>query len=262
MNSDNMTTSALLSAEQNGDTAPAFQENRITAKQPFKKRLLFWLATRLGWLIILLLGYLTRIRHVGREHFEWLRDNKKPFIYCIWHDKILIPIFVHRHENIHAMVSQHADGEMIAQTLHRLGYCTIRGSSTRGGQRAMVEMIRALKEGKICAIMPDGPKGPRHVFKPGAIAIAQKSRAYLLPFTFACSRPFVFKKSWDRFMIMLPFSTSVAIYGEPIAVPADLQAESFEDFRRRMEDRMNKLEEYADSFFKTRSTISRVSGLS
>ncbi len=220
-----------------------------TAPPPFKKRLVFWLATRLGWLLILALGHLTRIRFAGREHFDWLRDNNKPFIVCIWHGKILIPIFVHRHQNIHAMVSLHVDGEMIAQTLHRLGVRTIRGSSTRGAQRATVEMIRALKRGKICAIMPDGPKGPRHVFKPGAITIAQKSSAYLLPLTFACSNTFRFIKSWDRFTLPLPFSQSLAIYGEPIPVPADLQEESFEDFRLMVEGKMLELEKYAEEYF-------------
>jgi hypothetical protein len=227
------------------------QKVNTSSSQPFKQRIIFWLATRLGWLVILLLGHLTRIRYVGREHFERLRDNGKPFIYCIWHGKILIPIFTHRHENIHAMVSMHADGEMIAQTLHRLGYRTIRGSSTRGARRATAEMIRALKQGKICAIMPDGPKGPRHVFKPGAIAIAQRSGAYLLPFTFACSRPFQFK-SWDRFTIMLPFSQSVAIYGEPIAVPPDLKDQAFENFRRMVEGKMMELEAYSGRFFRTK----------
>ncbi|MGH7451219.1 MAG: lysophospholipid acyltransferase family protein, partial [bacterium] len=221
MSHENLTTSVRSSDAQGEIAKPLSTENDRSSRPPFTKRLIFWLATRLGWLFILLLGCLTRIRYVGREHFEWLRDNDKPFIYCIWHGKILIPIFTHRYANIHAMVSLHADGEMIAQTLHRLGYRTIRGSNTRRAQRAVVEMIRALKQGKICAIMPDGPKGPRHVFKPGAISIAQKSGAYLLPLTFACSRPFVFKKSWDRFTLMLPFSKSVAIYGEPIAVPAD-----------------------------------------
>ncbi len=245
MPSENLTTPAPLSETHDEPAAPAIK----TPSPAFKQRLIFALAAKLGWLFILLLGYLTRIRYVGREHFEWLRDNQKPFIYCIWHGKILIPIFVHRYENNYAMVSLHADGEMIAQTLHRLGYRTIRGSSTRGAQRAVVEMIRALKQKKICAIMPDGPKGPRHVFKSGAIAIAQKSGAYLLPFTFACSRPFVFKKSWDRFTIMLPFSQSAAIYGEPIAVPADLKEETFEEFRRMVESRMIELEKYADSFF-------------
>ncbi len=249
MSHENLTTSALLSDAQGEIVKPLSKEDGDFSRPPFKKRLIFWLATRLGWLFILFLGCLTRIRYVGREHFEWLRDNQKPFIYCIWHGKILIPIFTHRYENIHAMVSLHADGEMIAQTLHRLGFRTIRGSSTRGAQRAVVEMIRALKQGKVCAIMPDGPKGPRHVFKPGAISIAQKSGAYLLPFTFACSKPFVFKKSWDRFTIMLPFSKSVAIYGEPIAVPADLKDEAFEDFRLMVESKMLELEKYAELYF-------------
>jgi hypothetical protein len=248
MSHENLTTSVPSSDAQDEIAKPLSKEDNGSSRPPFKKRLIFWLATRLGWLIILLLGYLTRIRYVGGEHFEWLRDNNKPFIYCIWHGKILIPIFTHRYENIHAMVSLHADGEMIAQTLHRLGYRTIRGSSTRGAQRAVVEMIRALKQKKICAIMPDGPKGPRHVFKPGAISIAQKSGAYLLPFTFACSNPFRFN-SWDRFTIMLPFSKSVAIYGEPIAVPADLKDEAFEDFRLMVEGKMLELEKYAELYF-------------
>ena len=244
----NSTDHFVAKEKQQEAVAAIIDKKNGPQPQPFKKRLVFWLATRLGWLFILLLGYLTRIRYAGREHFEWLRDNDKPFIYCIWHGKILIPIFTHRYENIHAMVSLHADGEMIAQTLHRLGYRTIRGSSTHGAQRAAVEMIHALKQGKICAIMPDGPKGPRHVFKPGAISIAQKSGAYLLPFTFACSNPFRFN-SWDRFAIMLPFSKSVAIYGEPIAVPADLKDKAFEDFRLMVEGKMLELEKYAELYF-------------
>jgi hypothetical protein len=238
MNSEKLTTPIAASGRE--DTTPR--------PQPLKKRIVFWLATRLGWLLVLALGHLTRIRYVGRQHYEWLRENKHPFIYCIWHGKILIPIFAHRHENVHAMVSLHTDGEMIAHTLHRLGIPTIRGSSTRGAQRAAAEMIRALKRGTICALMPDGPKGPRHVFKAGAIAIAQKSGAYLLPFTFACSNLFQFK-SWDRFTIPLPFSKSAAIYGEPIAVPADLTEDEFEKFRLMVESKMLELEKYAESYF-------------
>lgn len=248
MSHENLTTSTPVSDAHGEIVKLLSKEHDGSSRPPFTKRLVFWLATRLGWLFILVLGYLTRIRYVGREHFKWLRDNEKPFILCIWHGKILIPIFTQRHENIHAMVSLHADGEMITQTLHRLGYRTIRGSSTRGAQRAAIEMIRALKQGKNCAIMPDGPKGPRHVFKPGAISIAQKSGAYLLPLTFACSKPFRFK-SWDRFTLILPFSKSVAIYGEPIAVPANLKNEAFEDFRLMVEGKMLELEKYAELYF-------------
>jgi hypothetical protein len=215
---------------------------------PFKKRIVFWLATRLGWLLILALGHLTRLRFVGREHHDWLRANKKPFIYCVWHGKIFPASFVLRRKKVHAMVSLHTDGEIIAQTLLRLGFHTIRGSSTRGASRATIEMIRALKRGVIGAIIPDGPKGPRHVLKPGAITIAQKSGAYLLPLAFACSNSFRFN-SWDRFAIPLPFSKCAAIYGEPIAVPANLQDKAFENFRLMVEDRMLELEKYAESYF-------------
>lgn len=217
-------------------------------QKSWKQRLVFFLATRLGWLAILALGFLTRVRFVGREHFEWLRDNKKPFIYCIWHGRILLPIYVHRYENIQAMVSLHDDGEMIAQTLHRLGYITARGSSTRGGQRAMIEMIRELKNGGVGAIMPDGPKGPRHEFKAGTVVIAQRAGAYLLPLTFSSSRRKQFS-SWDRFTIMLPFSTSVAMYGEPVHVPANATTEEVEHIRKDIEKRMIDLEQRADAYF-------------
>jgi len=221
---------------------------KATQPLPFKKRVLFWLATRLGWVLILALGHLTRRRFVGRKHYDWLRENKKTFIYCIWHGKIFLASFLLRRQNVHAMVSLHTDGEMIAQTLHRLGFPTIRGSSTRGASRATIEMIRALKRGMICAIMPDGPKGPRHVLKPGAITIAQKSGAYLLPLTFACSKPFRFN-SWDHFFVPLPFSQIAAIYGEPIAVPADLEDNEFEKLRLRVEGKMSELEKYAEGYF-------------
>jgi hypothetical protein len=80
---------------------------------------------------------------------------------------------------------------MIAQTVHRLGYVTVRGSSTRGGRQAFRGMMAALRQKKICAILPDGPKGPCHEFKMGALLFAMRANCYLLPMTFAASRPIV-----------------------------------------------------------------------
>ncbi len=223
-------------------------------KMKWSKRLSFWLATRLGWVVILLLGHLTRLRFHGREHFEKLRERGQPFIYAIWHGKILIPIFVHRNENVCCMVSEHFDGEMIAQTLHRLGLITVRGSSTRGGTRAMIAMIRLLKDGGTGAIMPDGPNGPRHVFKPGLLAIAQRARAYILPFTFSSTRVWMLK-SWDRFTIPQPFSETVAYYGEPIAVPENLTETEFESLRQTVEQKMLELETGAETYFSRAAEI-------
>ncbi len=218
------------------------------AASGWKDRLLFFLATRLGWLFILLYARLTRIEHVGREHLQWLRENRKPFILCIWHGRILLPIFLFRNQNIQAMVSEHRDGEIIARTLQKLGFGTIRGSSTRGAKKAAIRMLRALRSGLSGGIMPDGPAGPRHVFKPGAIVLAQKSGAYLLLHTYASNR-FVQFRSWDRFYMWKPFSRSVAVYSEPIAVPPDLKGEELEKFRREIERRMIEQEAWADGYF-------------
>lgn len=215
---------------------------------PLRRRLLFWLATRLGWLVLLALGKLTRLEFRGREHYERLRTAKQPFIYSTWHGKILLPIFTHRNEGICAMVSEHTDGEMIAQTLERLGYTTVRGSSTRGGKRAMLAMIRALRKGGVGAMIPDGPRGPRHVFKAGMIAIAQKSQAAILPMTFACSRAWRLK-SWDRFIIPKPFSKTIALYGAPLFIAEGLDEAAFEAKRQEVEQRMLALEAEADALF-------------
>ncbi|MDZ7265757.1 MAG: lysophospholipid acyltransferase family protein [candidate division KSB1 bacterium] len=209
------------------------------------RRITFWLATRFGWLALLLIGHWTRIRLVGRQHFERLRASGTPFLICTWHGKILIPIFVHRRENLCGMVSEHSDGEMIAQTLHRLGYRTVRGSSTRGGSRAMIAMIRALRSGAAGAIMPDGPKGPRHHFKAGAIAIAQKAGACLLPLTFASSSCWRLK-SWDQFIIPKPFSRTIVLYGEPRAIAASAGDQQLEALRQQMEQDMLALEAEAE----------------
>ncbi len=202
----------------------------------------------LGSVLIRLLGFSARITKQGFEHYEWLIKEKKTFLFCTWHGRILIPIYLHKNQEIVAMVSQHRDGEIIARILKRLGYKTVRGSSTRGGQRAAIEMIRALKNGAAGAIMPDGPTGPRHVLKPGTITIAQKSGAYLLPLTFSAKK-FIRFKSWDRFTISLPFSKCLAFYGEPIAIPGKMTPVEFENIRRRIEKKMIEQEELADVFF-------------
>lgn len=214
-----------------------------------KKRFIFFIATSFGSFFIRLLGSTARIERQGFDHHQWLTQNNKKFIYCIWHGRILIPIYLHQNEQIVAMVSQHNDGEIIARILEKMGFRTTRGSSTRGGQRAAIEMIRALKNGSPTAIMPDGPRGPRHEFKPGAIAIAQKAGAFLLPFTFGAQKPIIFK-SWDRFTLWKPFSRCLALYGEPIPVPEKTSPEEFEQFRLAVEKKMIEQEARADAYFR------------
>ncbi|KAA3619677.1 MAG: DUF374 domain-containing protein [Calditrichaeota bacterium] len=214
-----------------------------------KNRIIFLITQTLGSFFIRMLGKTARITVQGREHYEWLMHENKRFIFCIWHGRILIPIYLHQNEQIVAMVSQHRDGEIIARILTQLGFKTVRGSSTRGGQRAAIDMIRALRSGSPGAIMPDGPTGPRHIFKPGTITIAQKAGAYILPFTFSAQKAITFK-SWDRFTIWWPFSRCLALYGEPVPVPAKTSADEFEQYKNKIEKKMIELEEFADAFFR------------
>ncbi|MDZ7334474.1 MAG: lysophospholipid acyltransferase family protein [candidate division KSB1 bacterium] len=213
-----------------------------------KKKIVFYLATKLGWLIILLIGKLCSIRLINRAKVIALQRQHVPILYVLWHGRILIPIFVHRNEGITPMVSLHSDGEIIAQTLQRLGYRTIRGSSSRGGNKAFHEMVDILSKNGVGAIIPDGPRGPRHHLKPGTLYIAQQSQAYLVPVTFSANRKIVFN-SWDRFVLPLPFAKCVMLYGEPVRVGKDFPTDQLEQIREKFEQEMISLERTADEYF-------------
>lgn len=218
-------------------------------KKKTKKKIIFYLATKLGWLLISFLGKLCFIKLLDRHNEQKLLKMRVPIIYLLWHGRILIPIYVHRGEGVTAMVSSHSDGEMIAQTIHKLGFKTVRGSSTRGGNQAFHDMVEVLKNGGFGTIIPDGPRGPRHYLKPGTFYLAQQTGAYLLPMTFSSSRKIIFN-SWDRFILPIPFSKNVVIYGKPIHVPRELSPEQFEQLRAEFEADMIRLEKRADEYFR------------
>ncbi|MEE4312359.1 MAG: lysophospholipid acyltransferase family protein [candidate division KSB1 bacterium] len=213
-----------------------------------KKRITFFLVAKFGWLFILLLGKLSFVKLVGLKHLRRVKKEGAPLIYVLWHGRIMLPIYIHRNQGITAMVSLHDDGEMISQAVHRLGYKTVRGSSTRGGKEAFYKMLDVLKNGGECTIMPDGPRGPRHKLKPGALFLAQQSGAYILPLSFRCKHPVEFK-SWDRFNLITPFSRSVAVYGEPIRVPRELSEQEIEFYTEKIEQGMIENEKRADAYF-------------
>ncbi|MEW6364768.1 MAG: lysophospholipid acyltransferase family protein [Acidobacteriota bacterium] len=213
---------------------------------PLKGRILAGAAGLLASSLIRVLGRTWRCQVIGREHYERLIADRTPFIIAVWHDNIMAPIFWHRGEGIKPMVSHHLDGEMIARTLSRLGYRPIRGSSTRGGSEAFAEMVGELSNGHPCSVMPDGPRGPRHVFKPGTILIAGRAGASLLPLTFDAAPKIVFN-SWDRLKLPGPFARVSLRYGVPIKVPAILDGEELDRFRERVEADLNALDEAAES---------------
>jgi lysophospholipid acyltransferase (LPLAT)-like uncharacterized protein len=182
-----------------------------TYKLKWADRLFLSLALPLFYLLCSTL----RIREEGRRDLGLHSKPKDSALWAFWHEDILINAWYHRFFGIQVMISSSRDGELIAQFVNKLGYHSVRGSTTRGGREVAQAMIQALKSGFHGAITPDGPKGPRRVVQPGAAIISRLSGKPVVPIGFAAERAWRFK-SWDRFMVPKPFSRIVIWYGEPI----------------------------------------------
>jgi lysophospholipid acyltransferase (LPLAT)-like uncharacterized protein len=163
---------------------------------------------------------LIRCLREGTEHFEQFRRRGEPVIFVFWHGQLLPLVHYHRNEGIVVLVSDHADGEYITRVILRHGFGAARGSSTRGGVKGLKGILRAIKDGKDLAFTPDGPKGPRHVFKWGALTAAQLSGAPVIPLSVGADRAW-YLKSWDRFMIPKPLAALRIRYGAPRWVPRE-----------------------------------------
>jgi hypothetical protein len=147
-----------------------------------------------------------------------------PYVLLCWHDALLPVMWHHRHRGITAVVSEARDGQYLAVLAISLGYGLIRGSSTRGGGRALLEAIRTLQRGTPVGITPDGPQGPRRVAKPGAVAAAARTGALIVP-VHAESRPAWRAGSWDAFLVPPPFALVRVAYGVPFRVAAGTTGE-------------------------------------
>jgi lysophospholipid acyltransferase (LPLAT)-like uncharacterized protein len=182
-----------------------------------------------GQLLIRLMGATWRIRVVQDDGFRRLRAAGAPFILALWHGQMLPILYHHRGQGIAILISDHRDGEIIARIAQALGCRTVRGSTTRGGGRALLGLVRELNEGKEIAITPDGPRGPAERFAPGAIIAAQRARAPIIALLAHPRRAWRLG-SWDGFLIPKPFTRITIAYSEPCfsesAAPRDAEAES------------------------------------
>ena len=141
-------------------------------KIPFKQRIYLWLATYIAGFLIRIIRKTTRLYVVGGEDSRQLHAFGERCILASWHGSVIAPIMKHMDEGLVVLASKHGDGEIIARVLKSLGFGLVRGSTTRGGSRAMSEMIKRLKTPGQIAITPDGPKGPYRKFKMGADVLA------------------------------------------------------------------------------------------
>ena len=189
---------------------------------------------------------LHRVRFAVPETSPLIKPEPgKAVIYVLWHESLLYPCHQWARRHSGTLISQHADGDLMAGIARHCGLKPIRGSSSRGGMKAMREMIRASARINL-SVACDGPRGPRRQLKAGVIWLAAWSGRPLILTAFGHDRPWRFK-SWDRFALPRPFTKTMTIFGEPIHVPADITAEQVETLRRDLEIRLNQLAEEADA---------------
>ncbi|MCR4414780.1 MAG: lysophospholipid acyltransferase family protein [Thermoguttaceae bacterium] len=165
------------------------------------------------------------------------------FIYAFWHESLLAPAKIKT--RVKVLVSQSADGEFIALVCKHLGIGVVRGSTTRGGAKGLLDLLREGRDAHL-AITPDGPRGPRRQVKPGVAFLASHTGLPVVPVGVGFTRAWR-AGSWDRFAIPHPFSTLVGVLGEPIAVPVGLDAGALETHRRRIEQAMLAATEAAET---------------
>lgn len=208
----------------------------------FKQRLLIRLADWTFFLLIKIISQTIRFETEGAEHLEAVKRAGKVPIYTIWHNRIFLGTYYLKKRGIVVITSQSFDGEYIARFLTRFGFGTVRGSSTRGGVGALVEMIRVMKKGLATAFTIDGPKGPRYVAKSGACLLAKKTGNPILPISVAAKK-FWTVRSWDQLQIPKPFSRARFFYAEPLYVATEATAEELEKKRQELQAKLDELVE-------------------
>jgi lysophospholipid acyltransferase (LPLAT)-like uncharacterized protein len=193
--------------------------------------------------IIAALGSSLSWKAEGLEHLHFEGSGRRP-IMAFWHGRVLTATYYFRRRGIVVMISENFDGEWIARIIEQFGFRTSRGSSSRGGRRALLQLKREMERGRPSGFAVDGPRGPARHAQPGAIWLAKLTGHPVVPFHMEASSYWSLK-SWDRTQIPRPFSTVALAVGAPIDVPADADEAALEARRVELEQSLFALERRA-----------------
>ena len=173
-------------------------------------------------------------------------DDGRRFIYAVWHETMLLPVYSHGHRGMHMLISRHQDGEYLAQVARAMRVRIVRGSTARRGGAAVRQLLaRSRNRGFRLALTPDGPRGPRRQVQPGVIYLASRTGLPIVPVGAAFRRPWRLG-SWDRFAVPKPFSLAICLIGRPVHVPQKLDRKGLEQYRCRIEAIMHELTRRAE----------------
>jgi len=204
------------------------------------KRLQASVISAIGFPALWALGKTWRWRTSGEEHRTTVLASGRLPVMAFWHGRILPSVVYFSHQNITVITSDNFDGEWTAQIIHRFGYSTARGSTSRNAARAALRAKRAMEEGHAIGITVDGPRGPALVAQPGAVWLAKATGNPILPFHMEAASSWT-ASSWDSTQIPRPFSRIAMAMGEPFYVPADANDAALDAARVELEARLNAL---------------------
>ncbi len=196
--------------------------------------------------IIKIIGLTLRWESQGDEHLNAIYRSGRRAIFTFWHGGIFSATWYWRNRDIMVMTSQNTDGEFIARVIKIFGYDTARGSSSRGGMKALAKMAQSLKSGQNVAFTVDGPRGPRFIAKIGPILLARRTGAGVFCFHIALQRKFELK-NWDRTQLPLPFSRALILKAPPIYVSKQADRSEIKQKYQEMQSILDKLQQSAEN---------------
>jgi lysophospholipid acyltransferase (LPLAT)-like uncharacterized protein len=202
----------------------------------------------IGWLVISLWSRSVRIRFVNRETRDRFAAEGTNVIYAFWHGRQFLLFHHHRDTGIVIPASESRDGEIQAGILKRFGFDVVRGSSKRKGDRALLGLVDGLRKGKSIALAVDGPRGPIYEVKQGVTYLAGKLNKVIVPVSTGARRFWILEKIWDKYLLPVPFTEAVIVYGESITVNG-INEEELETKRQVLTDALNGVMQQADRYF-------------
>lgn len=170
-------------------------------------------------------------------------------VYVTWHQRMFYFFHDYSRRGIIMMISRSKDGDYANAVAHRMGFQSVRGSRLRDGHKAMYELIRRLSQGgRTAGMMGDGPIGPPRVLKGGAVMIAKKTGKPLIPMMYGAKRAMALK-SWDRYILPMPFTDIVVLHGNPVYVPRNARKDECELIRQQVERTLNEMADTCDTYW-------------
>ena len=168
-----------------------------------------------------------------------------PCVLALWHGRLLPLSYTYRGNGLVPIISRSGDGEYVTRLMKGWGYEPVRGSSSRGGSKALRQMLQLSREGRKLVFTVDGPRGPREEVKPGVVVAAQLTGIPIIPASAAATRAW-WLGGWDRFCVPKPFARIVTLFGDPIHVPRDLPGDGIAHYVQLVKHALDALTREAD----------------